>query len=65
MIEDVNLNACNLLSMIGFNGKNLKVVLKTEKFQPQTVRIVEQTEEEYKVIADASSHGARFHMTGR
>ena len=57
-IEDVNQNACNLLSTMGFNGKNLNVVLKTEKLQPQAV-IIEQTEEEYKVLGDASSHGAK------
>ena len=33
--EDVNHNAYNLLSTMGLNGKNLKVVLKTEKLQPQ------------------------------
>ena len=62
-IEDANHNACNLLSTLGFNGKSLKVVLKTEKVERQTV-VVEGTEEEIKAIAEANSHGARFHVTG-
>ena len=57
------LNACNSLSTVSFNGKNLKVVLKKEKLQPETI-VVECIEEEYKELADVSSHGARFHMTG-
>ena len=62
-IENVNHNACNLLSTMGFNGKNLKVILKTEKVQPQTV-VVECTEDETNALAEATSHGARFHITG-
>ena len=37
--------------------------MKTEKVQPQTV-VVEHTEEEIYALADAASHGARFHITG-
>ena len=40
------------------------MVLKTQTLQPQTV-VVEGTDEEYMVLADASTHGARFHITGR
>ena len=38
-------------------------MLKKEKVQPQTIT-VEHSEEEYKALADASSHVARFHITG-
>ena len=38
-------------------------ILKTEKVQPQTV-IVECTDDEINALAEATSHGERFHITG-